>query len=41
MQRFKPRDGVREQRRDVTRKILGPRLIVHLAVARESRQSIG
>jgi hypothetical protein len=37
---FNPRDGVRQQRRDVMRKILA-RLIVHLAIVRESGQSIG
>jgi hypothetical protein len=36
-----PRDGVREQRSDITGKILSARLIVHSAVRRESRRPIG
>jgi hypothetical protein len=38
---FNPPDGVRQQRGDILRKVLGARLIVHLTVVRESRQSIG
>ena len=41
MHGFDPRYGVLQQCRDITRKILGARLIVHLAIAWESRQSIG
>jgi hypothetical protein len=41
MHGFDARDGVREQRGDVTSKILSARLIAHLAVGRESGQPIG
>jgi hypothetical protein len=36
-----PRDGVGQQRCDITSKILSARLVVHLAVGGESRHMIG
>jgi hypothetical protein len=41
MSGFNPRDGVWEQRRHVASIFLGPRLIVHHFVVRQSRQPIG
>jgi hypothetical protein len=41
MCRFDPRDGVWKQCGDITSKILSARLIVHLAVRRESGHPIG
>jgi hypothetical protein len=38
---FNPRDRVWVQLRNVTSKILGARLIVHLAIGGEGGQSIG
>jgi hypothetical protein len=36
-----PRDGAGQQSRGIAREVLGARLIVHLAIVWESRQTIG
>src|SRR5262245_19232355 len=41
VRRLDPAEGAWQKCLDVTRKALGAGLIVHLAVARESRQAIG